>query len=156
GVARSFGVDRHMRTGCRVTACTWDDEAARWTVETEAGRTFESDALVLATGQLHQPSFPRIRGREDFGGHEFHTAQWDHDYDLRGKRVAVVGTGASAVQFVPEIAEQADELLVFQRTGNWFLPRKNRPYPPAVKWAIEHVPGVQQFRRGFMFNYCEA
>ena len=80
-----------------------------------------------------------------FAGHSFHSAQWDHDYDLRGKRVAVIGTGASAVQFVPEIAEQAQRLVVFQRTGNWFLPRKNRAYPPLAQGdhrARPRRPGV--------------
>jgi cation diffusion facilitator CzcD-associated flavoprotein CzcO len=154
GVARDHGVDRLIQTGCKVTACTFDDATCRWTVETEAGRSFESDALVLATGQLHQPAYPRLEG--SFGGHSFHTSEWDHDYDLRGKRVAVIGTGASAVQIVPEIAEQASALVVFQRTGNWFLPRKNRPYPKAIKAIFEHVPGVQEFRRRFMFEYGES
>src|SRR3954470_10183755 len=156
GVARDFGVDRFFQANAKVTACTWDDDTHRWTVQTEDGRSFESDAVVLATGQLHQPSFPRIRGREDFAGHEFHTSQWDHDYDLRGKRVAMIGTGASSVQIVPEIAPLVKELTVFQRTGNWFLPRENRPYPKPVRWVFEHVPGVQEFRRWFIYNYGES
>ena len=131
-----------------VTACSWDDATCSWTVTTAQERSYEADAIVIATGQLHQPAFPRIEGAETFAGHSFHSAEWDHDYDLRGKRVAVVGTGASAVQFVPEIAEQAERLTVFQRTGNWFLPRKNRPYPAAFKALVKHVPGVQAFRRG--------
>src|SRR5581483_3026008 len=81
---------------------------------------------------------------------------WDHAYDLRGKHVAVVGTGASAVQFVPEVAEQAARLTVFQRTGNWFLPRENHLYPALVKAAIEHVPGLQAYRRRFIYNYGET
>jgi cation diffusion facilitator CzcD-associated flavoprotein CzcO len=125
-------------------------------VTAEDGRTFEGSAIVIATGQLHQPSFPRVRGVEDFAGHTFHTAEWDHDYDLRGKRVAMVGTGASAVQIVPEIAPLTERLVVFQRTGNWFLPRKNRPYPRAFKWLVKHVPGVQAFRRRFIFHYGES
>jgi cation diffusion facilitator CzcD-associated flavoprotein CzcO len=155
-VARDYGVDRLVQTNTRVTACTWDEAANRWTVEAEDGRTFESDAVIIATGQLHQPSYPRIEGREDFAGHTFHSSHWDHDYDLRGKRVAMVGTGASAVQIVPEIAPEVGRLVVFQRTGNWFLPRKNRPYPKPVKWIFEHVPGVQEFRRWFIYNYGES
>jgi cation diffusion facilitator CzcD-associated flavoprotein CzcO len=156
GVARDHGVDRLVRPNTKVTACTWDDEQARWTVEAEDGRTFEATALVLATGQLHQPAYPRIRGAETFAGHTFHTARWDHGYDLRGKRVAIIGTGASAVQVVPEIAPQVAELTVFQRTGNWLLPRRNRPYPRPVRWAIRHVPGLQRFRRRFIFEYGES
>jgi cation diffusion facilitator CzcD-associated flavoprotein CzcO len=156
GIARDFEVDRLVVTGAKVEACSWDDEEQRWTVTTADGWTFEADAVILATGQLHQPAMPRIEGRESFEGREFHSAQWDHDYDLRGKRVAVVGTGASAVQFVPEVAEEAARLVVFQRTGNWFLPRRNRPYPRAIKAAFKHVPGLQAYRRRFVFEYGES
>jgi cation diffusion facilitator CzcD-associated flavoprotein CzcO len=156
GVARRLGIDRLIKTRTRVTDCRWEDATGRWSISTEAGDVYEADAIVLATGQLHQPSIPAIPGAESFAGHSFHSARWDHDYDLTGKRVAVVGTGASAVQFVPEIADRVARLSVFQRTGNWFLPRKNRHYPPLVRALIEHVPGVQAYRRWFMFEYCEA
>jgi cation diffusion facilitator CzcD-associated flavoprotein CzcO len=156
GVAAKFGIDRMVVPDTRVVSCDWDDARQVWRVASEDGRTWEAEALVIATGQLHQPAFPNIDRIERFAGHSFHSARWDHDYDLRGKRVAVIGTGASAVQFVPEIAEQAQRLFVFQRTGNWFLPRKNRAYPPWLKAIFEHVPGVQAFRRQFMFYYCES
>jgi cation diffusion facilitator CzcD-associated flavoprotein CzcO len=155
GVAHEHGIDRHVVTGARVSACTWDDEARRWTVTTEDGRAWEAPAVVLATGQLHQPAVPRLPGEERFAGRRFHSARWDHGYDLRGKRVGVIGTGASAVQFVPEVAERAGRLTVFQRTGNWFLPRRNRAYPPPLRWAFEHVPGLQAWRRRYVFLYCE-
>jgi len=154
-VAREHGVDRRLVPNSRVTACEWDDETRRWTVSTEDGREYEAEAVVVATGQLHEPHFPHVRGAESFEGHTFHSARWDHDYDLRGKRVAVIGTGASAVQFVPEIAEQTERLTVFQRTGNWFMPRKNRPYPRAYRWLVERVPALMPLRRGFWFWYCE-
>jgi len=86
----------------------------------------------------------------------FHSARWNHDYDLSGKRVAVIGTGASAVQFVPEVAKQAGRVYVFQRTGNWFLPRRNRAYPAFVKGVIRFVPGVQWLRRRFIYYYAES
>jgi cation diffusion facilitator CzcD-associated flavoprotein CzcO len=156
GVAGRFGVDRLVVPDTRVVECDWDDDSHTWRTTADDGRSWESDAIVIATGQLHQPAYPAIEGMERFAGHSFHSAQWDHDYDLAGKRVAVIGTGASAVQFVPEIAEQAARLVVFQRTGNWFLPRKNRAYPAPIKAIIEHVPGVQAFRRRYMFNYCES
>ncbi|HET9317122.1 MAG TPA: NAD(P)/FAD-dependent oxidoreductase, partial [Vicinamibacteria bacterium] len=114
-VAREAGVDRLLAPNSDVSACTWDDTTARWTVRTADGRSYDADAVVLATGQLHQPAVPRIEGAETFAGHSFHSAEWDHGYDLRGKRVAVMGTGASAVQFVPEIAPLVDRLTVFQR-----------------------------------------
>ncbi len=155
-VAARYGVDRLVRTGQTVTACSWDDATASWTVETSAGERHEADAIVLATGQLHQPQVPLIQGAGDFAGHTFHSASWDHDYDLTGKRVGVVGTGASAVQFVPEIAPRVAHMTVFQRTGNWFLPRKNRPYPALLRKAFERLPAVQAMRRRFMFEYSES
>jgi cation diffusion facilitator CzcD-associated flavoprotein CzcO len=155
-VARDHGVERLVVPDATVTSCTWDDATARWTATTAEGGTYGADAVVLATGQLHEPSYPRIDGLATFRGRAFHSARWDHDYDLTGKRVAVVGTGASAVQFVPEVAERAAHTTVFQRTGNWFLPRANRPYPAWVKAVVAHVPGVQAFRRQFMFAYCES
>jgi cation diffusion facilitator CzcD-associated flavoprotein CzcO len=155
-VAREQGVERRIVTGADVDACAWDDEERRWTVTSRDGRSWEADAVILATGQLHQPSIPRINGQGDFAGHSFHSAYWDHDYEFRGKRVAVIGTGASAVQFVPEIAPEVQRLLVFQRTGNWFMPRKNRPYPAPVRAAIRYVPGVQAYRRRFIYNYGES
>jgi cation diffusion facilitator CzcD-associated flavoprotein CzcO len=155
-VAREHGVDRLVVPDTEVTGCAWDDAERRWTVSASDGRSWGADAIVIATGQLNQPSVPRIEGIEEFAGHSFHSARWDHDYELLGKRVAVVGTGASAVQFVPEVSDQAQSLTVFQRTGNWFLPRRNRAYPAPVRWAIEHVPGVQALRRRFMYEYAES
>jgi cation diffusion facilitator CzcD-associated flavoprotein CzcO len=154
-VARAYDVERHVACNRSVSSCKWDEREARWHVDTTDGERYEADTLVLATGQLHQAAHPAIEGIDTFAGHSFHSAQWDHSYPLAGKRVAVVGTGASAVQFVPEVAAQAARLTVFQRTGNWMLPRRNRRYPRAVRAAIEHVPGVQAFRRNFMFQYCE-
>jgi cation diffusion facilitator CzcD-associated flavoprotein CzcO len=156
GVAHDHGVDRLVVPNTEITACNWDEGSCRWTVESADGRRWDADAVVLATGQLHRPAFPRISGREAFAGHSFHSSDWDHGYDVGGKRVAVIGTGASAVQFVPEIAKEAGRVVVFQRTGNWFLPRKNRPYPAVMKAIIRSVPGVQAFRRRFMYQYGES
>ena len=141
-VARDFGVDRRIVTDCEVTACRWDEDACRWHVSTADGRAFEGDALIVATGQLHRLAYPWIPGRGQFAGHSFHSAQWDHACDLRGKRVAVIGTGASAVQFVPEIAPLAEHLTVFQRTGNWFMPRKNRAYPGPLHTLLTRSPAI--------------
>jgi cation diffusion facilitator CzcD-associated flavoprotein CzcO len=155
-VAHEYGVDRRFVPNAAVEQCRWDPERALWTVTAADGRAWEAEAVIVATGQLHRAAYPRIAGIESFAGHTFHSAEWDHDYELAGKRVAVVGTGASAVQFVPEIAPRTERLVVFQRTGNWFLPRRNRPYPAAVRWAIAHIPGLQAFRRRFVFNYGES
>ncbi len=153
GVARDHGIDRLVVGSCEVTSCVWD---RGWTVSAASGQTYDADVLILATGQLHQPAYPRVEGLDDFKGHSFHSARWDHDYDLRGKRVAVIGTGASAVQFVPAIADQASRLTVFQRSGNWFMPRRNRPYPRPVKALMRSVPGVRAAWRSFWFYYTET
>jgi cation diffusion facilitator CzcD-associated flavoprotein CzcO len=155
-VARTHGVEELIETGSTVTSCSWDGERCRWSVKTARGGAYEADALILATGQLHQPARPAIEGAGTFAGHSFHSAEWDHDYPLAGKRVGVIGTGASAVQFVPEIAPVLRRLTVFQRTGNWFLPRKNRPYPAPVLAAIGRVPGLQGLRRKLVFQYTES
>jgi cation diffusion facilitator CzcD-associated flavoprotein CzcO len=152
-VARDHDVDRLVVCGAEVVSCKWDDG---WTVTCADGRAWKADAVVIATGQLHQPAIPSVDGFDEFAGHSFHSARWDHDYDLTGKRVAVIGTGASAVQFVPEIARDAGRLYVFQRTGNWFMPRRNRAYPAAVRAGIRYVPGVQAFRRRFIYYYAET
>jgi len=127
-VAHEYGVEDLIEPNTEVTDCVWDEGERRWEIHTGEGDTHTADAVVIATGQLHREALPSIEGAESFQGHSFHSAKWDHDYDLREKRVGVIGTGASAVQFVPEIAERVRELVIFQRTGNWFLPRKNRPY----------------------------
>ena len=154
-VAREHGVAERVQPGVDVTACEWDSEAREWTVSSADGRSWAADAVIVATGQLHQPAMPRLEGAEEFAGRSFHSARWDHSYDLTGKRVAVIGTGASAIQFIPEIAERVGKLHVFQRTGNWFLPRRNRPYPWLVRMLIEHVPGLQALRRAYIFHYAE-
>ncbi|HTW41701.1 MAG TPA: NAD(P)/FAD-dependent oxidoreductase [Solirubrobacteraceae bacterium] len=155
-VARTHDVERLVHTGVEVGACTWDEERCRWSVHSTDGTTYEADALIIATGQLDQPAVPSIAGAESFAGHSFHSAAWDHSYPLAGKRVGVIGTGASAVQFVPEIAPSVAQLTVFQRTGNWFLPRHNRRYNPLLKRAFERVPGLQALRRRFVFEYAES
>jgi cation diffusion facilitator CzcD-associated flavoprotein CzcO len=152
-VVAEQGLEGIIETGTHVTACRWADARRGWTIETNRGER-TADAVIVATGQLHQPAAPRFDG--EFEGHAFHSAEWDHGYDLRGKRVAVIGTGASAVQFVPEVAEQAAHTTVFQRTGNWFLPRRNRAYPAPYRWLIRHVPGFQAMRRKSWFWLGES
>ncbi len=156
GVAHDHGIDDLTETAVEITEASWDEGTRRWSIGAEDGRSWDADAVIVATGQLHRPALPRIDGAESFSGHAFHSAEWDHDYDLTGKRVAVIGTGASAVQFVPEIAKRVGKLEVFQRSGNWFLPRKNRAYPGIVKALIKRLPGLQAWRRNFVFNYGES
>jgi cation diffusion facilitator CzcD-associated flavoprotein CzcO len=154
-VAREHDVEGLLVPDTDVRSCSWVQESCQWTVRSADERTWVADALILATGQLHQPAVPRLEGAEGFRGHSFHSARWDSEYPLEGKNVAVIGTGASAIQLIPRVAEQARRLYVFQRTGNWFLARRNRPYPGLVRALIEHVPGLQAFRRRFIYYYAE-
>jgi len=155
-VARDHGVDRLVTPNAKVTDCSWDDSAGYWRITTNAGTTTTAASVVIATGQLHQPMSPNVPGLDSFSGTLFHSAEWNHDVDLTGKRVAVIGTGASAVQFIPEIAKDVGHMDVFQRTGNWFMPRRNRFYPKPVALAIKYIPGLQSFRRNFIFWYGET
>jgi cation diffusion facilitator CzcD-associated flavoprotein CzcO len=156
GVAREFDVARLVQANTRVCDAAWDAETTRWTITAQDGRRWSADALIVATGQLSNPRNPQLPGLDSFTGHIFHSARWDHSYDLTGKRVAVIGSGASAVQFVPPVAEQAAHLTVFQRTPNWFMPRRNTPYPRVIRDGVQRLPGVQDFRRGFLFEYSET
>lgn len=154
--AKEFGLYEHIRCNNEVRRAEWDEERCRWrlTLQTPEGEeTAESTVLVSAVGQLNRPRLPDIPGREGFPGPAFHSAQWDYSVDLTGKRVAVIGTGASAYQFIPELAGQASELLVFQRTPPWLRPTPNYhdPVPGSVQWLFEHVPYYQAWHRLWLF-----
>jgi 4-hydroxyacetophenone monooxygenase len=152
-----FDLRRHIRFGTEVLAAEWSDRDLRWsvTVRTPEGleEVLEAEAVVSAVGQLNRPHFPEIPGLESFAGPSFHSAQWRHDIDLRGKRVAVIGTGASAVQFIPEIAPEVEELLVFQRTPPWFgpTPDYHDEVSPGLRWLYGHVPSYSEFNRFCIF-----
>jgi cation diffusion facilitator CzcD-associated flavoprotein CzcO len=122
-----YGVDAHIRYDTAVERMDWDDGARRWHVVTGSGIDYLARAVVSAAGALHVPSYPDIPGADRFGGTSFHSSRWDHSCDLDGKQVAVIGTGASAIQFVPEIAPRAARLSVFQRTPPWIVPRLDGP-----------------------------
>lgn len=155
-VARQQGIVDRIQTGTEVTSAGFDEATARWTVQTADGERIDAGAVVVACGQLSRPFTPEIEGREAFAGTAFHSAEWDHSFDPRGKRIAVIGTGASAVQFVPEIAKEAARVDVYQRTPPWMLPRRNNDYAPWAKSLIERVPGLQWVRRKGMLAFCES
>ncbi|MDP9821677.1 flavin-containing monooxygenase [Nocardioides massiliensis] len=142
-VADRFGVSPLIRYGRSVVSATWDDEGATWTVGFADGSTEEVEVLISAVGQLSEPHIPAVPGVDDFAGTSFHSARWDHDADLDGKRVAVVGIGASAIQFVPHLVERAAEVTLFQRSANYILPKPDGPLPD---W---YAPGVAVERRLF-------
>ncbi len=151
-----------IRFESEVCAAQWDDEAQRWrvTVATEHGTEELSAAiLVSAVGQLNRPQLPDIAGIDRFVGDAFHSARWDHSVDLTGKRVAVIGTGASAMQLIPAIAEATRELLVFQRTPAWLIPTPEyyEDVPDEVRWLFRNVPGYSHWYRFWIFwRTCEG
>ncbi len=159
--AERFGVMPNIRFQTELQTASWDEDGQLWRIETSQG-AMTADILIAAQGPLSEPSLPEVPGIESFEGAAFHSARWDHDHDLTGERVAVIGTGASAIQFVPEIQADVDRLHVFQRTAPWVIPHRNRPlkrwertlyrlFPPAqlamraaIYWARESF--VLQFR----------
>jgi cation diffusion facilitator CzcD-associated flavoprotein CzcO len=128
GVARDFDVLRHVRLGIEVLSAAYDEGTATWTLRLSDGTTHEADVLVTACGQLSTPKLPDVPGLDTFAGKQFHSAQWDHGHRLDGERVAVLGTGASAIQFVPEIAPRVAALTVFQRSAPYVVPKPDREY----------------------------
>lgn len=140
-------VRRYCRFGERVISAVWQADTARWLVKSDRGTTISAKYLVNATGGLSQPLIPRLDGLESFEGDLFHSAQWRHDVDLSGKRVGVIGTAASAVQIIPEIADQVSSLHVFQRTAHWVLPRLDYAYPDWLRESFKRVPALRWLER---------
>lgn len=140
GVAANNDLTRHIRFRTEVTAAEFDDTTGRWQVRTATGELLEAEVLVSAVGQLSRPSAPALPGIEVFQGEAFHSAEWNHDFDLTGKRVAVIGTGASAIQFVPVIAPKVAHLSLFQRSAAWVLPKPDREYRPWLHTVFRRFP----------------
>ncbi len=155
-VADIYGLRSHLRFGELVSDARWDETTASWHVTTRAGEQLEARSLLLGNGALHIPQLPAIPGLATFRGTQFHSARWNHDYDLRGKRVAVVGTGASAIQFVPRIAPLVRELHVYQRTPPWIVPKRDREITSLERWAFENVPGAHWVRRTALYWLLES
>jgi cation diffusion facilitator CzcD-associated flavoprotein CzcO len=149
-VVADNALERHLRFGHDVTEAAWDEDTRTWHVETTAG-AFEADVLVGAMGPLTEPSIPDIPGLDSFDGAVFHSAQWDHEHDLTGERVAVIGTGASAIQFVPRIQPKVAKLHLFQRTPPWVLPHTDRPVSPVERRLYRALPPAQRLVRAGIY-----
>jgi cation diffusion facilitator CzcD-associated flavoprotein CzcO len=145
-VTDRYRVRGHIRFGAEVRQARWDEAAARWRLQTARG-PLTANILVVAAGPLSEPSYPDIPGLDSFPGQMFHSARWDHDASLAGQRVAVIGTGASAVQVVPEIQPEVSQLILFQRTPAWVVPRRDRPISPARQRLYARVPEAQKLVR---------
>ncbi len=148
------GVRDRIRTGVEVHSAAWDEHRATWTLETSAGR-HQADVLLTACGQLSVPSVPSIPGLDDFAGPAFHTAQWRHDVPLDGRRVAMVGTGCSAIQAGPAIAPSVAQLDIYQRSPGWTFPRMDYAYKERTKRLLERVPALQRADRSGNFAFHE-
>ena len=151
-VVDDLGLRPKIRFNTEMARANWDEAAALWRVTTRAGDVISARVLVSGIGVLHVPSIPKLPGAESFDGVSFHSARWRHDYDLMGKRVAVIGTGASAIQLVPQIAPEVAQLHVFQRTAPWILPKLDREIGPKERWLLHNVQGWRSLFRRWL--YC--
>jgi cation diffusion facilitator CzcD-associated flavoprotein CzcO len=154
GVARRFGVLDRVRTGTEVKSARWDEERGRWLLET-CGGPHEAEFLLTACGQLSVPKVPPIAGLESFDGPAFHTADWQHDVELTGKRVAVIGTGCSAIQVVPAIQPIVAQLDVYQRSPGWTIPKMDYAYPPWARRLFKRFPLLRRLDRVSIFAINE-
>ena len=152
--ADKYGVRQHIRFGCAVTRASFDEVYDRWEVDTSTGQRFVARVLVTGTGGLSQPGYPQIAGRERFAGKTFHTARWDDDYPLEGKTVAVIGTGASAIQVVPSIVARVKQLKLFQRTPAWVLPKPDLSFDTRrQRWFERNLWGLSLLRRFIYWTF---
>ncbi|MEU6810903.1 NAD(P)/FAD-dependent oxidoreductase [Streptomyces sp. NPDC046831] len=149
-----FRLRPHIRFDAEVEKMTWDAGKLRWDIETAAGK-LSADVVVSATGPLSDPKIPDIPGLDSFPGKVFHSARWDHDYDLRGKRVAMVGTGASAIQIVPSVQPDVAKLTLFQRTPPWVMPRVDRKISSLERGLHRALPFTSQLRRALLWGIRE-
>ncbi len=155
-VAEKYELRQHMRFNTAVTRTHFNDAQHTWTVELQSGKSLSARYLVLATGFLSQPKIPDIEGIDAFAGKVIHTASWDHDYDLNGKRAAVIGTGATSVQLIPEIAPQLAQLDVYQRTPIWVTPKFDSPIPSPLRKVFAQLPITQRSARAVSDRVLEA
>jgi len=152
--ARRFGVEPHVELECELLDAGWDPDRGRWDIETSSG-ALSARVLVAAPGLLSEPCVPNLPGLDRFEGTTFHTSRWNHDHDLTGERVAVLGTGATAVQVVPSIREQVGRLFVFQRTPPWVIPHLDHEVGPRLQRLYERVPAAQRLVRGTIWGLHE-
>jgi cation diffusion facilitator CzcD-associated flavoprotein CzcO len=154
--AERYGVLEHVRFGADVREAVWDEEAQRWQLTLGDGALLTARVVIGGLGGLTQPAFPDIPGLQDFAGVLMHSAAWDHAVDLDGARVGVIGTGASAIQLVPEVAKRAARVDVFQRTPAWVFPKLDRRFTRAEKALFRHVPITQRALRAAVFAFSES
>ncbi|WP_433635560.1 flavin-containing monooxygenase [Nocardia sp. CA-120079] len=151
-VADRHGLRPHLRLNTAVAAATYSDHDGRWTITTRGGESYRADAVVWAVGQLHRPHIPHIPGQDTFRGAAFHSARWDHSVDWAGRDVAVIGTGSSGAQIVPEVARTARSVTVYQRTASWVLPKPSARFGPLTRWAFAHIHALHRLYRAALYH----
>jgi cation diffusion facilitator CzcD-associated flavoprotein CzcO len=150
--AEKYGLLPHCRFGVSVRSARWDEDEARWSLSLDTGESVEAEVVVSAVGMFGDLRFPEIEGLDSFRGTRFHSAAWDWDHDLRGETVGVIGSAASAIQFVPEIVKEARQVHLFQRTANWVLPKADEPYDEAQRQRFRTDPRALQAARDEVWN----
>jgi cation diffusion facilitator CzcD-associated flavoprotein CzcO len=154
-VADDYGVTPHIRLGCEMEHSDWDELALQWRLSTSRGE-LSADVIVSAIGATAEPAEPELPGLDSFAGQRFHSARWDHQHELRGERVAVIGTGPAAAQFVPEIQPRVAKLVLFQRTPSWVVPHPDRAVPWVERQLLRLFPVAQDVQRNVIFAIHEA
>jgi cation diffusion facilitator CzcD-associated flavoprotein CzcO len=155
GLVKKWDLDAHLRFGTEIVEARFDESEGSWTLTTGADETHTVRVVVAGAGGLVDPKWPEIKGVSSFGGEHIHTARWNHDYDLAGRRVAVIGTGASAVQVVPSIAREVEQLYVFQRTPGWVMPKLDAAYSERQKRLFERFPWTLRLSRLMKYWFSE-
>lgn len=156
GCVDTYGLASRIRFNKEVVAAGFDEAAGLWTISTSDGETQRAHILITACGQLNRPAIPRIKGIETFGGKTFHSARWEHDYDFTGKTVGVIGTGASSIQFVPELVPKVKQLKLFQRSAAWIIAKPDRPYTGFEKRLFEKLPVSARLSRAYYYLKNES
>lgn len=154
--SEKHGLGPHLRFGADVTSARWNEDLQKWAVSTRDGRSFTARVLISAMGGLSNPVIPDLKGKSSFQGVQFHSAQWRHDVDLTGKRIAVIGTGASAIQFVPQIQKLAGRVDLYQRTPPWIVPKPDRAISAVERRLFKRFPALQNLYRKAIYWTLES
>ena len=154
--ADHFDIRKNIRFSTEVSSAVWNETSGEWALELSSGNgeeTFHCQSIISAVGQLNRPAYPEISGRDSFKGPSWHSARWNHEETIKGKRVAVIGTGCSAIQFIPHVAREATSTTIFQRTPNWLMPRPQyqKELPQSLLWCFDHIPFYNNWFRLHLF-----
>ncbi len=155
-LVEKYRLREKTRFNAEIESAEFNETSQKWNLHTKSGETLETDIVVTALGQLNRPKVPEIKGQDSYKGPIFHSAEWQHDVDLKGKRVAIIGNGPSAAQFIPEVAKMAEHLTVFQRSPCHVVPRNDEPYSALQKAMFKYIPGYRKFMRGLIYWSLES